>query len=120
MEALSRNEKKAEKYIYSVPIYIPKLTESELTQRAFQSYEQLTHKKVQLNSLSDSFRHRIIVNYLRHSMTPYNELIKHRHTQLKHGLMILLTRIFTIISELYPYLQEECLRQASQKLNIKI
>ena len=60
---------------------------------------------------------RIAVNFVRHNLTSYDQHLYEMYSKVgKHiAYVILITRLYTLIIEKYPYLEEECRRQLIAK-----
>ena len=61
--------------------------------------------------------HRHMVNYLRHQMTDYEELLRQKSGRVgsDEAYLELNRKIYDAISEMYPKLADECERQMSRK-----
>lgn len=69
------------------------------------------------NQLTDHFRNRIVVNYLKHKVLEYDKKLEGIWGMTSIEAYIALNRkIYIAIAEAYPDLQDECKRQLSEKL----
>ena len=109
-------------YISTVNIVVKKLPIEELIEEACQNYNTFKYASgvnfTPLTPESDkSFLHKICVNYLRHSLSSYEDNLRILYGKSRTGsaYMTLTENIYTAISESYPELKQECERQLRAK-----
>ncbi|MBF0383895.1 MAG: hypothetical protein HQL69_23000 [Magnetococcales bacterium] len=111
--------------INSLKIEIPLMQDDVLIERACKSQQagslsNFDHVSMSMKDCRDSddeFLHRIVVNYLRHEYTHYETELEELSgkTGRSEAYILLLKRIFDAISEQYPWLEYECMRQLDKK-----
>ena len=106
-------------YVAALPIQIPKLTEEELVTHACRNYNThwsgSRHNKpwADPDTCDEHFLYRIMVNYLRHRLTNYEEELTriYGHVGRNEAWEILKKRVLEAIASQYPILQDECVQQ---------
>lgn len=105
-----------------MPVRVRELPLDEVTDDAIRSYNAYKGWKSQfvddyyqsasLNS-GQGFLERITVNYIRHHLTRYDDLLESQYGKLgkQEALEIIQIRIFQAIADAYPTLRDECDRQ---------
>jgi len=97
---------------------IPVVKKNELIKLSCENYNNFRERLDPANSKSDwSFLQRICVNYLRHCMSEYEELLYEMSgkTGFQEGYDVVNKKIFEKISDAYPWLKEECEKQLVMK-----
>ena len=66
---------------------------------------------------SEAFMERIVVNFLRHEATNYDESLfaQYKKTGKLEAISLIRSHIYQIIATEYPFLAEECARQAADR-----
>lgn len=112
-KAVETKIRKLKDHINSLKISIPIIEKEKLHKKALSSF---------MNYAGYDFYvppedHRLLVNYIRHELTKYDDIIWDMwgKTGKEIGLSLLRNRIYNLISEKYPYLKEECIKQMQQR-----
>jgi hypothetical protein len=89
-----------------LPIDLPKLSKEELVE------------KYRGKSPRRHYTDRLLVNYLRHSLSPYEDYLDQTHGQIgkDEAYVAIKRRVLDTIAEHYPWLAEECKRQQDRLL----
>lgn len=135
-KAVKARKEETVEMVDSISIKLPDLDREELTKRAVESYNSYWKKRerkapwghprkleyMQKGAAANDdaeFLARIMVNYLRHNQTRYDQLLGHLKGKVgKHkARMCLYRRIYNAIAEKYPWLRSEAKRQLREKLH---
>jgi hypothetical protein len=102
---------------------IPTLKLNEVKRQAIESYNDYNtwsedHKSCNKNS-DPLFLERIMVNYIRHELTEYDELLSMLGgwIGIREAIELVRERVYTAIAEKYPKLADECSRQKMARTN---
>jgi len=113
-------EKEILKYIDSIEIKVEKVDMKKIKKLAIKEYNihqaEVDHVENMIldeKYLDNAFLSRIMVNYIRHNLTSYEDLLEElRGKEGKYeAYMKLKNKILEKIAEVYPELKEECNRQ---------
>lgn len=103
--------------VESLPITVHKLSKGEVKRRAIDNYNSAERRNrgglyASLTS-DENFLERIAVNYVRHSLTPYERVMDDISGKpgFHEAYIVLKERILEKIAEAYPFLEPECSRQ---------
>jgi len=115
--------------VKSWEIIIPKKSIGTIRKNAiteyndWQDYKEIWYNNYQSNSMAsedsdDAFLSRIMVNYIRHDLSSYEERLDMLFGWVgkREAYRILLKKIYKAIKKAYPSLADECNRQLSRKL----
>lgn len=112
-----------------MPVRVREVPEEELIKRACNSYNNIQRDRrwrayergyaddyeiFEASPSDDSrFLERITVNYIRHRLTQYDDLLENTHGKLakQEAIKIIQRRVFVAIADTYPHYREECKRQ---------
>lgn len=89
--------------------------------KAWRAYERGygdDHQTFEADQNSDqAFLERITVNYIRHNLTRYDNLLRSTHGKLakEKAIEIIMRRVFVAIADNYPQYREECKRQSADR-----
>lgn len=100
--------------IEAIQIDFPRMDEATLTRRAVDHYNERSFNTLRASVDSDlGFLNRITVNYLRHSVTDYDELLEEYRGKVgtREAYISLKEKILEAIAEAHPHLAFECDRQ---------
>lgn len=119
-KAVETKKKNLLKYANNIEVKLSVIDDAEHTKKATYHYEQYwadkrKHKFV--DSTNTDFMDRIKVNYLRHSLSNYeNELYKiHGKTGVEEAVEVIRKKVYSVIAEKYPHLKEECKSQLERR-----
>jgi hypothetical protein len=107
-------------YATTVVISLERIPTGKLKELAISHYETLWARRHFYKTVSDptpEFLNRITVNYLRHSVSCYEQkLLKIKgKTGKEKALEIIREKVYDKISECYPFLKDECLDQMESR-----
>ena len=113
--------------IENIDILIPKISKEKLLEKAIGSYNNMQAEREimnrsfsdQVNKNSDKeFLDRICVNFLRHQLTDYEEILSDISGKVgfSDGYFEIRKKIFFEISNRFPWLRQECERQCGEKI----
>jgi hypothetical protein len=131
VRAVETKRKKIQETFESLSITLPRLSQEELVKHAVYNrnahipdwkIEQEETRLCRVEDLrpwseADPFRDRICVNYLRHSATSYDRLLRMIEGRVgkDEARQILRRKVYTAIAEAYPYLKDEAERQIERR-----
>jgi hypothetical protein len=126
-KAIETKKKKLMNLIENINILIPRISEKKLLEKAIGSYNEMQAEREVMNrSFSDhvnknadkEFLDRICVNFLRHQLTDYEEILSDISCKVgfDDGYFEIRKKIFLEISNRFPWLHQECERQCGEKI----
>lgn len=114
-KAVITKTKKLFEYINSLKIKIPLMEEDILYKEAIRSYRNMMYSrnKFDIDEFEGDHRYRLMVNYLRHELTQYEQELYDMWGKVgkTEGIDLLRHRIYNAIMRQYPYLKNECIKQ---------
>lgn len=122
-KAVETKRAQVEAFLTSLQIEVPLLSEKVLVERACRSYNAGRDLSRDLPLASPEsgpkFLDRIVVNYLRHELTKYEEALREITGRVvaEDAYIEIKTRILDAIAEQYPELSAECSAQEDRMLD---
>ena len=106
-------------YVQRLEIVVPVLARDDLLQQARWHYNDRNRERERFadGSSDPAFLRRITVNFVRHRLTEYEDELYRLFGRVgtADGYRALSIKVYTAIAEAYPYLADECRRQANDK-----
>jgi hypothetical protein len=117
LNGASTKTKKLINLIENLEIIIPDLDPDDLLARAIASYNERSSCGLATISSEKAFLDRITVNYIRHELTKYEDVLESSVGKVGRleAADTIRDMIYNKISDKYPHLQDECDRQYNDK-----